>query len=65
MQRVVQPPLEINLDRFKSDRELQKELLAKKMEENSYNPFGKIGSGAPNRQHNAADPRQGKPVIEP
>jgi hypothetical protein len=50
----MQPPQsqEPNIDRFKSDREVQKELLAKKMEEQSYNPFGKFGSGAPNKQIN-------------
>jgi hypothetical protein len=54
-----QPPLpyENQQNGFKSDRELQKELLAKKMEEEQYNPFGKFGSGAPNMRLNNIDQR--------
>ncbi len=36
---------------------MQKELLAKKMEEEQYNPFGKFGSGAPNMRFNNIDQR--------
>lgn len=43
------PPM--NLDQFKNPRELQKEILAKKMESIDYNPFGRVGGGAPNKYH--------------
>jgi len=38
-------------DQFKNPRELQKEMLAKRMESIEYNPFGKVGGGAPNKHH--------------
>jgi len=43
----------VNVDQFTNARELQKEMLAKKMETIDYSPFGKGGGGGvPNSYHN-------------
>lgn len=53
-----------SMDPFKNDREAQKEMLARRMEEGNYNPYGKIGGGAPNKQSFQQEQRPSAPFQQ-